>query len=332
MLVGVPWPAVAQPQSVEDYVKFVTSVDPARVSKADCASSASKAATMNAAELFRASAVCQAAKRQVEATFLLSAAQVRATADLLLMPPAAKADVEAMAALYGFIFYYAGGPGAEEVLRNASARASVFELFDRWSPVAGPNYSPGWKVGKRPDAEAYRQGLSDAKQDRRQQLVSIARLYTDKEYYSLHRQFSDLRKRNPGGFVDGTPDASLSSDLQERMAERARAIGVDTGARANASTFDRTEIPPSVPGSDETLVTNSTDPTVRQCSEWAEKLALMTASKITRVAVTTGSRWGVVWRADIASSDAPPEMSRFICSKHGTLHESGDAMERRPLP
>jgi hypothetical protein len=332
ILIVVSSPAFAQVRSVQDYLNRVTSVDPRRVSEADCASSVSRANILNAADLFRASAVCHAVNKQVEGSFRLSAAQVRAMADMGLMAPAAKEDVEAMTALYGFIFYYAGGPGAEDVLRNASARAQLLELFDGWSPIAGANYSPGWNVGKRPVDRAYQEAVTEAKAHRRKQLVDISRLFSDEEYYSLHRQFSELQKRNPGGFVENTPDARLSSNLQERMASRARAMGLDTGPAASEASFDRSMEPPSAPGPGEALVAASDDPTVKQCVEWAEKLALMTASKITRVVVTTGSEWGVVWRADIASSDKPPQMSRYICSQHGTLHESGDAMERPPLP
>jgi hypothetical protein len=122
------------------------------------------------------------------------------------------------------------------------------------------------------------------------------------------------------------------SDLQDRMNSRSRALGVDTGPAESDAGFEREEHPPSAPGPGETVVKDSANPAVKQCSEWAEKSALMTASKIVRVSVTTGSKWGVVWRADIASSDTPPEMSRFICSKHGTLHQSGDSMDRPPLP
>ena len=332
ILLGLSWPAIAQLRSVEDHIKKVASVDPARVSNADCSASVTRANILNAADLFHGSAVCHTVKKSVEGNFLLAAAQVRAMADLSVMAPAAKEDVEAMAGLYGFIFYYAGGSGDEDVMRNAAARAKLFELFDAWSPTRDSTYLPGWNVGKRPLEAAYQQALNEAKAHRRKQLADLSRLFSDEEYYALHRQVTELQKRNSGGFVEGTADAKLLSDLQDRMTSRARVVGVDTGPAERDAGFDRSKHPPSAPGLGETVVTDSADPAVKQCSEWAEKLALMTASKIVRVAVTTGNKWGVVWRADIASSDTPPEMSRYICSKHGTLHQSGDAMERPPLP
>lgn len=317
---------------IEEHLKQITSVDPATVSEADCASSVSKANLLNAADLFRASAVCHALRKEVEGNFLLSAAQVRATADMSLMPPAAKEDVQAMTALYGFIFYHAGGFGTEEVFRDASARATFFDLFDQWSPILSDGYFPGWKVGKHPDDGSYRQGALEVKAHRRQQLVDIARLLSDDDYYKLHRQFSELQERKSGTYVEGSSDATLAADLQERMAARARALGVGTGSPAGDGEWDREKMPPSAPGPEETVVDLRGNAVVKQCSEWAEKMALMSASKIVRVAITTGSRWGVVWRADIASSDEPPEMTRFICTHDGTLSESGDAMERPPLP
>ena len=316
---------------VEEYLKQVT-VDPATVSEGDCASSVSKADLLNAADLFRASAVCHALHKNIEGNFLLSAAQVRATTDMSVMPPAAKEDVQAMAALYGFIFYHAGGFGTEDVFRDASARAAFFNLFDGWSPVLSDGYSPGWKVAKVPVDGSYGQAALEVKADRRQQLVDMTRLLSDDDYYALHRQFSELQERDSGTYVEGSPDAKLAADLQERMAARARALGLDTGSPAGDLDWDRGKMPPSAPGPDETVVVLGGDAVVKQCSEWAEKTALMTASKIVRVAITTTSRWGVVWRADIASSDEPPQITRFICTKDGTLSESGDAMERPPLP
>lgn len=316
---------------VEDYLKQVT-VDPATVSEGDCASSVSKANVLNASDLFRASAVCHALHKKVEGNFLLSAAQVRATTDMSMMPPAAKEDVQAMAALYSFIFYYAGGFGTEDVFRDASARAAFFNLFDQWSPVLSDDYSPGWKVAKVPVDGTYGQAALEEKAHRRQQLVNMTRLLSDDDYYALHRQFSELQKRNSGTYVEGSPDSKLAADLQERMAARARALGVETGSPAGVEDWDRRKMPPSAPGADETVVVLGGGAVVKQCSEWAEKMALMTASKIVRVAITTSSKWGVVWRADIASSDEPPETTRFICTKDGTLSESGNAMEMPPLP
>lgn len=324
-------PVAAQMATVEDYVKRATSIDPQTLSEADCLGQVSKANSLNAADLLYASSVCHAVHKAVEGNFLLAAGQVRGSADMGLMAPAAKVDMEAMAALYGFIFYYAGGPGSGDVLRAAPSREAFFQLFDSWAPVYSAAYSPGWKVGKRPDDATYRQALTEIKAGRRLQLAQMSRLYSDPEYYGLQRQFDDLQKRTSGRYVEGTPDAKLSSQLQQRMDQRALALGIDHG-KPDVETAKEQETPPSAPGKDETVVSTSADPAVKQCLEWAENLALMSLSKIVRVVITTGSKWGLVWRADIASTDNPPEISRFICSRHGTMLESGDGLERPPLP
>ena len=314
--------------TVEDYVKRIQSIQPKTLSKGECTAQLSKASDLNAADLFYASSVCQALQQDVEANFLLAAAQVRGSTDMALMAPATKADLQAAAGLYGFIFYYAGGPGNIEVLRTALARDRFFQLFDSWAPKYDAAYSPGWRVGKRPDNAKYRQALDEIKAGRRQQLSEMSRLYSDREYYALQRQFDALQKRTSGTYVEGTPEAKLSSELQARMQERALALGIH---HESPEVEQTRSTPPSAPGNDETVVSVSADPVVKQCSDWAENLALMSVSKIVRVLVTTGSEWGLVWRADIASSDSPPEMSRFICSQYGTMLQSGD-VELPPLP
>jgi hypothetical protein len=324
------WPTAAQMPTVEDHIKRVSSIDASTLTEADCSAQLSKAKRLNSADLLYASALCHTVHKDVEGNFLLSAGQVRGSADMALMAPAAKADLEASAALYGFIFYYAGGPGNIEVLRTAPARDRFFQLFDSWVPTIDATYSPGWNVGKRPDDAKYQETIAEIKEGRRQQLIEMSRLYSDKDYYALQRKFDDLQKRTSGRYVEGTPDAKLSTDLQRRMDRRARELGVNHESPEVSAEANRTT-PPSAPGKGETVVSTSADPVVKQCSDWAENLALMSVSKIVRVVMTTGSEWGLVWRADIANSDNPPEMSRFICSQYGTMLESGDG-ERAPLP
>jgi len=323
-------PAVAQLATVGDYVKRMSSLDPKTLTKADCAAQVAKASSLNAADLFYASSICQAVHYNTEANFLLSVGQVRGSADMALMAPATKRDRDASAALYGFIFYYAGGPGNMDVLRTIPARDNFFALFDSWSPTLDAAYSPGWKVGKRPNDATYRKVLNEIKAGRRLQLGEMALLSSDEEYYRLQLQFEDLQNRTAGKYVEGTSEAKLATDLQQRMDRRAQALGIRS-ERADLNAEERNS-PPSAPGKDESVIANSADPVAKQCSDWAENLVLMSLSKIVRVVMTTGSEWGLVWRADLASSDSPPEMSRFICSQHGTMLESGDSMGRPPLP
>ncbi|MEO5772557.1 MAG: hypothetical protein ABIQ32_00380 [Sphingomicrobium sp.] len=324
-------PAAAQTRTVEDYLHRIGSVNPKTLTVADCTSKVTDANALNAADLFYASAVCKVLNKQVESNFLLIAGQVRGSADMAVMAPVAKADLEAAGALYGFIFYYAGGPGDIEVLRAASTRKQFFRLFDAWSPRYDSAYSPGWNVGVRPDDATYRQALSEVRSGRRSQLNDMSVLYADQQYYALQRQFDDLQKKTSGRYEEGTAPAKLASDLQKRMDERARLLGVGA-QRPDTDSGSQKATPPSAPAKNETVVSSSSDPTVKQCEDWANNLARMSLQKIVRVVMTKGSEWGLVWRADLATSDTPPEVSRFICSKHGTMLESGDAPERKPLP
>ena len=330
IVLSFSWRAAAQMATVEDYIKRVNAVDPKTLSAADCADQVAKANVLNAADLFYAASVCHAVKKDTESNFLLSAGQVRGSADMAVMTPATKADLGATAALYGYIYFYAGGPGDIEVLRSGSSRDAFFHLFDSWAPIYSDSYSPGWKVGERPNEAQYRKAISEIRTGRRSQLSEMAQLYSDSDYYALQSQFDDLLKRTSGRYVEGTPDAKLASDLQQRMAARAKALGFDHEIPDGAT--KEKETPPSAPGKDERVISKSVDPAVKQCADWAENMARMSLSKIVKVVMTTGSEWGLVWRADIASSDSPPQMSRFICSQYGTMLESGDAQERPPLP
>lgn len=328
---GLSTPAMAQMSSVEDYLRLIT-IDPKTISNADCTAGLSNANVLNPAGLFRASAVCASVHNDVESSFLLSAAQVRATADMTLLAPATKADLGAITALYGFIYAYAGGPGKDEVFHDPASRDRFFKLFDGWKPAHSGDYAPGWAVGKRPDGGAYQQALSETKAGRRRQLTDLSQLFSDARYYAFHRQMTDLNKRTSGQYVEGTVDEKQLSVLRKRMAERGRELGVDNGSDDPAAAREQRPSPPSAPGKGEVVVAGSSDPLVKQCSDWAERLALMSVSKITKAVITTGSEWGLLWRADITSADQPPEMSRFICSIDGTMHESGIGAERRPLP
>ena len=331
ILTVVGMPAAAQTRTVEDYVQRIGSVDPKKLTVADCISKVTSADRLNAADLFYASVVCKAVNKPVESNFLLTAGQVRGSADMAVMAPATKADLEAAGALYGFIFYYAGGPGDIEVLRATSTREQFFRLFDAWSPSYDPAYSPGWNVGERPDDPTYRRALTESRSQRRSQLHDLSILYADQEYYALQRQFDDLQTKTSGRYEEGTAPAKLASDLRKRMTERARLLGVGTQTPDIDDGSEETT-PPSVPAKNETVVSSSSDPAVKQCEDWARDLARMSLKKIVRVVITTGSEWGLVWRADLATSDRPPEVSRFICSKHGTMLESGNALQQEPFP
>src|SRR6266568_1770922 len=86
----VSTPAAAQ-QEVEAILKRVQAV-PATSTKSDCDTQLAKARTANAFDLFYGSGVCSVAKQKPESSFLLLAAQIRATPDMGGMMPATQSD------------------------------------------------------------------------------------------------------------------------------------------------------------------------------------------------------------------------------------------------
>lgn len=219
-------PALAQ-DIVKPLVDRLKSVDPKTATDAHCSAQVSQAARVNAMDLFYGASVCFAVKRPVEGNFLLTAGQVRAMPDMVLMEAASEAEKLKAAGLYGLMWFHVGGPGEDQVYRDPVLRARFFQMFDAWTPAYGANYNPGWAVGKRPDAAAYQALMAESKSHRRKQLAAISRAYSDDQYYALHRQFMELQKRTGATYVEGTPDAKLSAELQAKMNKRANELGID---------------------------------------------------------------------------------------------------------
>lgn len=228
LIFGIASPASAQ-VTTENLLERLRAVQAGPPTEADCAERLANAATLNAVNLFYGAGVCHRAERSGEGNFLIAAGQVRSLTDLSLMQPASETDRQAAGSLYMLVFYYFGGPGQEEVLRDQDSLASLLQAFDTWAPAYGNDYDPGWQVSARPEPTAYQARLTELKAYRRGQLTDIARAFSDEQYYSLHRQFVDLQARNPSGFVEGTPDFELSRQLQQRMSDRANELGITFG-------------------------------------------------------------------------------------------------------
>lgn len=322
-------PAAAQ-TGVETLLERLES--PRQASPAQCARQIAQAAKLNGPDLLHGAAVCYAAKRHEEGNFLLNAGQVRSSADMVLMVPASKADSDVQASLYGVIYLHSGGPGREDVLRDSSARDRFFKLFDGWAPDYGPDYKPGWNVGRRPDPAAYRAAIAELKAGRREQLADISRLYSDEEYYSLHRRLQDLIVRNGNSVAEGTPDAKLWSDLQRKMNERSAALGISPHPADEAGDPGSEPFPPDSPALEETVLAGSADPVVQRCADLAERSAIAAESSILRVLITKSPEWGVIWRADLGGGGQPVE--RITCTENSSASRPLDMGDERiaPLP
>ena len=291
----------------------IQSIDPTTVSQADCDTNVDRAAALNGPDLLYAAAVCGAANRPVESTFLLNAGQTRSTVDMILMVPATRADSDLTVELYGFIYAYAGGPGDESIFRDATMQTRFLELFNNWSPAYSPEYNPGWSVRRRPEGSVYHAAIDEARDGRRQQLAEIAALYSDDTYYALHRRFQELQARNSSSYVEGTPEADLADDLTRQMSERAEALGIDAfGGAEGRGEFEEPRFPPAVPTSGEAIVAERDDPVVQRCADMAERLTIATDAAVRRVLVTRSQEWGIIWRGDIVGGDQPP--TRFTCT------------------
>jgi hypothetical protein len=199
---------------------------PASTAEADCATLLANAATLNAPSLFHGAGACHIDGRNVAVSFLIIAGQARTMADLSMLEPASQNDKTAASGLYGLVFYFFGGTGDVEVLRDPASRASLFTMLDEWSPAYDEDYSPGWQVGERPDADAYQARLAETLAARQGELEEIARAYSDEEYYALLQELNELEARNNGVFIEGTPDHERANQLQQQMDERASELGV----------------------------------------------------------------------------------------------------------
>lgn len=326
---GLSAPAMGQ-AGVTALLDRLNSVDPQATTAADCAAQVAQAANLNAPDLLYGASVCYAVRRPVEGNFLLNAGQVRSIADMALMVPASRQDSDVLTGLYGVIYFYAGGPGRDEVLRDAALRERFFALFDSWSPAYAADYNPGWNTRRRPDGAAYQAAMAESKAGRRQQLAEIVLRYTDEAYYALHRRFQELQARNPRGFDEGTPDARLSLDLLRQMNERSTALGIaphvadaDPGEPAGG------RFPPAVPAAEEVAAVGDADATARWCADLAERRTIASDSRIERVLITRSPEWGTIWRADIGGGDRPAE--RFTCTSNTSASQPLD-MGDGPVP
>jgi len=78
-------------------------------------------------------------------------------------------------------------------------------------------------------------------------------------------------------------------------------------------------MPPDAPASYEVPIDAVTNLIVRRCVDDAESIIRETDGVVVRFVITTSEKHGEVWRADGASRDHPPILSRYVCSRDGAL-------------
>lgn len=334
---GFAFPVAAQADPVS-LVERVQAIDPAAVEAGDCEVVVSQANSLNGPDLLIGAAVCEAAGLKAETSFLLNVGQSRSVADLMLFVPATKADSDKATELYGFIYYYAGGPGPDEVFRDGALREKFFALYDSWQPLYGPEYNPGWDARRRPETSTYRSAIEESQLGRRQQLNTLIQLYSDETYYLLHERFQDLQARTAGVYTEGSTDADLANELQRQLSKRAAELGLG-GNLDETDSIDEQEpaMAPDTPQGDEVAIHGTDDPTAQRCFLMAERLAIGMDGEVSRMLVTYSSEWGTIWRADIVGAER--ESQRFTCTEYSSSlrplnmeSETLDPLPSAPIP
>src|SRR5258708_2387797 len=92
-----------------------------------CLSALERSTQLSAPQIFDAVTLCMGEKRFFEATLLLVQGQIRAMADMELLPAQSDADKLAGAQLYGRIFYQTGGAGDPEIYRDPPLTQKLFD-------------------------------------------------------------------------------------------------------------------------------------------------------------------------------------------------------------
>lgn len=315
------------------------SIDPKTLTGADCSSQIAKASSSNGPELIYGGAVCNAVGRPEDSSFLMIAGQIRATADVLLLPPATQADDQSLMDLYGMLWAGGGVGGVkDEVLRDPSARERFLRAFENWRPAYSPSYHPGWTARRRPDTAKYEATVAVGKAEARQYFDRVVRLVSDDQYYSLHREYMQLLEQNRDGIQADTPEGKRLDELQNRMIKRMLALGVDPGPSpselaAEAEKGRRRppeDSPPLSPAKDEHVLAKLDNDIVLHCVDLAERSAVSQGGKIVRVLITSSPKWGPIWRADIEGGDQPP--TRFACTETTSSSSPLQLGDIPPLP
>lgn len=260
--------------------------------------------------LFERASACMNDNRPLEANFLLNAAMIRLSVDMMQTVPASSADAESLTGYAGALMFFSEGPGEAEILRDSTSRSRLFALLDAWSPRFDQAYSPGWNVRERPDLPRYEAAISEAKAARREDLTRIAQLVADDIYYALYRRVAALRSQTRTA-QSGVDRASIE-DLHRQMRDRARELGsplvdVDPGPDGEP------RFPRSRPAADEAIVAVSDDPVAARCRHAAEWESVARDARIVRTLITRSPEWGLIWRADIGNGG---EVERFTCTSN----------------
>lgn len=190
-----------------------------------CSATVERSAQLNASLLFDAVTPCAGEKRPFEATLLLVEGQIRAMADMELLPAKSDGDKLVAAQLHGRIFYQTGGAGDPELYRDPTLTQKLFERIEVWVPILPADYDPGWHYAKRPSDSKYAESVQYQKSYRLAQLRWYASLVRNDEYYAAEMELAEIQKRNPRGIVIGSADGARSQELSQTMNRVVTSVG-----------------------------------------------------------------------------------------------------------
>lgn len=193
-----------------------------------CSRAISESGSWNGWALFQGARACFTEERHFDGNFLLIAGQIRSLTDLFLLLPVGDADEIEAGNLYGLIFYQAGGVGYDQLYRDPALTEKLFDRLGEWKPSFFDGYDPGWRYKQGEKLGAYDEIAAYNSAARVAQLTHYAELIRRDDYFAASQEFAELQQRNPGGFVEGTPDADRADELTGKMHELAQSIAMPT--------------------------------------------------------------------------------------------------------
>ena len=161
-----------------------------------CTQTIERSTSLNGPQLFSAAEACARAEQSDDAVFLVLAGQVRAMADMSLLEPQSEPDEEAMAELYGAVYYKYGGLGPDELFRDADRASGMLGRLRSWRPSFPDGYNPGWNYKPRPDPDRYHLMVDYSKRSRLAQLETYRNLIQHDPYYAAKTERKEILARN----------------------------------------------------------------------------------------------------------------------------------------
>ena len=183
-----------------------------------CTQTIERSTSLNGPQLFSAAEACARAEQSDDAVFLVLAGQVRAMADMSLLEPQSEPDEEAMAELYGAVYYKYGGSGPDDMYRDVDRADRMFRRLRSWRPSFSDSYDPGWNYQPPAERERYLLMVDYSIRSRLAKLETYRNLVQDDRYYAIHKERREILARNNSRITPGTEDGDRIEELDQMEA------------------------------------------------------------------------------------------------------------------